>query len=87
MARKGKPIPPERNYTAIYWCLTPDEQKAYRAAWRLTDEWQPPILEMVSRPRALEKLRELERIMKMKPRALEQWPEERIQRVDPVEGE
>ena len=84
---RGKPVPPEHHYSPIYWLLKPTEQTAFRAAWGLTDAWEPPPQEPVSRERVLEGLDELARIMRWKPGYVGQLKEELINRVEREEGE
>ena len=82
VASRGKP--PHRNWVPWFWkLLKPAERHHLRSVMRLSSSTRP----RAPKPRALEGLSELKRIMPMPPGRIGQMREDLIQRVEPGEGE
>ena len=79
---KRKPVPPERPTQRLWDLLEPDEQRLMASLMGNAIAAEP-----VARKVQLECLREIERLMKIPPGRIAQWPEELIAMTEREERE
>ncbi len=85
MARNPKPQL-ERALVALRDILRADEWAALLRMGGLPHDYRPVVDAKPTRQQRLEGIRELERIMRMKPGRIGQLPEDLLLRVEPDEG-
>ena len=72
MSHQPKPDPPERTWFPLWEMLTDRGRALVREAFDLPDGWAPPVLKPLHHAAQIEHLRELERLMRLRPRLLDQ---------------
>ena len=84
-SRRGRPVPFERALVPLWDILSLDERAALLQVGGLPHDYRPVIDRKPSRRQRLEGIRELDRIMRLRPGMLGQLREDLLLRVEPDE--